>query len=557
MRDLIWHERAQLKETTRVFIVFLLSISIMITIFGLGYYFLGRLQDMPRTLVECFYFIWITFATIGYTDEGFTGGAIIRVITIFVGAFLIVRFIVLTAHVYARVVVERVYDLKVVDEMKKALEKAEGHFLIFGDDRELINKIIQGLIHRQEVFLVSEDDKMVREFKQEYPDLKYIIAKASRAETVDQLRPEEAGGAYLLYRHDEKNILLAAMLEERVRIISSFSGNFTSIPRFRRLGVEPISPHFSGGLKIVSAMIRPQVAAFLDRYVFPENAPLQFMAIPFKEAKEEWHYVPLATYQDDKMNFHPSKDKGDICFVLGFRDPSSSIRKLGHLEVPELPIRTDRFLVLGGGIIGTTVISELMATKREVMVVEPSAEKIRSLKKRFGKHGIEYDIGDALSRNFNIEKFDGVAICTPNDEKNFTIGLDFVNTHLIRIARAVDDDMEFHYKKIGAIPVFVGRVGSARMLREVTNKLANEVLREMLLQSYRMDQVYITKPCTVKELKWTYRNKVIALCRENYCYFGPDDEESLKAGDTLIICGHIDTNRELRLAHRIQEQSAG
>gem|GEM_PF-5279263 len=87
----------------------------------------------------------------------------------------------------------------------------------------------------------------------------------------------------------------------------------------------------------------------------------------------------------------------------------------------------------------------------------------------------------------------------------------------------------------------------------MTNKLANEVLRDMLLQSYRMDQVYITKPCTVKELKWTYINKVIALCRENYCYFGPDEEESLKAGDTLIICGHVETNRELRLAHRIQE----
>ena len=523
------------------------------TIFGLGYYFLGKLQGTPYTLVECFYFIWITFATIGYTDEGFTGGAIIRLITILVGAFLIVRYIVLSAHVYARVVVEEVYNLKVVGEMKKALEKAEGHFLIFGDDRELINKIIEGLIEQQEVFLVSDDSELVQEFKQEYAELKYIVAKASKAETVDQLKPEQAAGAYLLYRDDEKNILLAAMLEKRVRIISSFSGNFASIPRFRRLGVEPISPHFSGGLKIVSAMIRPHATAFLDRFVFPENAPLQFMAMPFNEAREDWHYVPLATYQDDKMNFHPSKDKGDICFVLGFRDSSSSIRKLGHLEVPELPIRTDKFLVLGGGIIGATVIAELIDTKREVMVVEPSAEKVESLKSQFGTEGIEYDIEDALSGDFEVKRFDGVAICTPNDEKNFTVGLDFVNTNLIRVARAVDDDMEFHYKRIGAIPVFVGKVGSARMLREVTNKLANEVLRDMLLQSYRMDQVYITKPCTVKELKWDYRNKVIALCRENYCYFGPEDEEKLKAGDTLIVCGHVDTNKDMRIHHRLEE----
>ena len=554
MRDLIWHERAQLRETNRVFIVFLLSIGIMIGIFGLGYYVLGWLQGAPHTLVECFYFIWITFATIGYTDEGFTGGAVIRVISILVGAFLIVRYIVLSAHVYARVVVEEVYNLKIIDRMKKALEKAEGHFLIFGDDRELINKIIEGLIKRQEVYLISEDSEMVQEFKQEHPELKYIMAKASKAETVDQLRPEKAAGAYLLYRDDEKNILLAAMMEKRVRIISSFSGSFASVPRFRRLGVEPISPHFSGGLKIVSTMIRPQATAFLDRYVFPENAPLQFMAMSFKEAKKDWHYVPLATYQDNKKNFNPSKDKGgDNCFVLGFRDPSLNNRKLGHLEVPELPVRTDRFLVLGGGIIGATVISELIETKREVMVVEPSAEKIGSLKKQFGTDGIEYDIRDALSGDLKIERFDGVAVCTPNDEKNFTIGLDFVDTNLIRVARAVDDDMEFHYKRIGAIPVFVGRVGSARMLREVTNKLANEVLREMLLQSYRLDQVYITKPCTVKELKWAFRNKVIALCRENYCYFGPDDEDNLKVGDILIVCGHVDTNKKLRIHHRLEE----
>ncbi len=549
VRDLLWHERAQIIESARVFIVFLLSIGIMIVSFGLGLYLIEHIQGNDRTLVECFYFIWITFSTIGYTDDGFVTGPVIRLMIILIGSFLITRFIVLSAHVYARVVVEEVYNLKIVREMEKVLDQAQGHFLIFGDDRELINKIIEGLIRRNQVFLVSEDGKMLKEFKTEYPGLNYIMAKPTKAETVDQLRPDEASGAYLLYRKDEKNILLAAMLEKRVRIISSFSGDTASAPRFRKLGVEPISPHFSGGLKMVSCMIRPQVTEFLDKFLFPEAALLDFRSIPYDELDSCGPYAPLAALEDGRMVFGRNCAPGGEQVVIGFRDPSSAIMKLGHLESSALPLNNDKYLVVGGGMIGGTVVAELDATLRHSVVIEPSEEKANSMRKRLGDERIEYIVGDALSGEFDVNEFDGVAVCTPEDEKNFSLGLDFIGHKLIRIIRAVDEDMEFHYRRMGAVPVFVGRVGSGRMLREVTNQFANRVLQDMLMQNYRLDQVFINGTGTRAELEEQYSITTIALCRDKQCYFIPDGAEPLQHGDTLIFCGKVDLNRKLRMAN--------
>ncbi len=552
VRDLIWHERAQLTESGRVFFVFLLSIGIMIVFFGAVLYVIEYFQGNDRTLVECFYFVWITFSTIGYTDDGFVTGPLIRLVIIFIGAFLITRFIVLSAHVYARVVVEEVYNLKIVRQMEKVLEQAQGHFLIFGDDRELINKIIEGLIKRNRVFLVSENSEMLQDFKTEYPELNYIMAKPTKAETIDQLRPEEATGAYLLYREDEKNIMLAAMLEKRVRIISSFSGDFVSAPRFRKLGVEPISPHFSGGLKMVSSMIRPQVAELLDKFLFPDTAPLDFRSIPYEDLDSCGPYASLAALEDGQMVFGGTCAPGGEQVVIAFRDPSSASTMLGRLESPELPQHNDKFLVLGGGMIGATVVAELDETLRRTVVIEPSEEKIEQMRKRFGEERIEYVVGDALNGEFEIDEFDGVSVCTPVDEKNFAIGLDFIGHKLIRVVRAVDEDMEFHYRRMGAVPVFVGRVGSGRMLREVTNQFANRVLHDMLLQNYRLDQVYIKDPCTPAELIDQYSIIPIALCRDNRCHFAPDSAEALNHGDTLIFCGKVDLNRKLRVANLLK-----
>ena len=549
VRDLLWHERAQIIESGRVFIVFLLSIGIMIVFFGIGLYVFEHMQGNDRTLVQCFYFVWITFSTIGYTDDGFATDPLIRLVIILIGAFLITRFIVLSAHVYARVVVEEVYNLKIVREMEKVLEQAEGHFLIFGDDRELINKIIEGLIKRSQVFLVSEDSEMLQEFKKEYPELNYIMAKPTKAETVDLLRPDKAAGAYLLYREDERNILLAAMLERRVRIISSFSGNFTVAPRFRKLGVEPISPHFSGGLKMVSTMIRPQCTEFLDKFLFPDNAKLDFRSIPHEELDTCGPYVPLASMEQGKMIFGKTSAPGGEQVIIGFKDPSVAKTKLGRLDNPLLPQRNDKFLVLGGGIIGSTVVAELDATLRHSAVIEPNDDKIEKMRQRFGEDRVEFLVGDALSGEFEVEDFDGVSVCTPLDEKNFSIGLDFIGHDLVRVIRAVDEDMEFHYRRMGAVPVFVGRVGSGRMLREVTNQFANRVLQDMLMQQYRLDQVYINQECTPDELASEFSIAPIALCRDSQCYFAPDGAEPLQHGDTLIFCGRVENNRKLRVAH--------
>lgn len=546
---MVWDERAQIAETVNLFAILLVSISVIVTSFGILYYLIQHLLGTHVSLVECVYFVWITFATIGYSDEGFTGTSIIRIFTILVGAFLLTRYIVLSAHIYARFVVDEVFNRKQIERMKRRLSRSRGHLLIFGDDQELINKIIQGLGNQHDFFLVSDDRKLVTTFRERYHDLKFIPEKPFSTGTVDLLRPEASAGAYTLFRDDEKNILLGAMLEKRTRIISSFSGNPSVLPRFHRIGVEPIAPHFMSGLKIVSTLIRPRVTEFLDRFVFPDDSVLEFKRL---NGDERTAGLILAVFENGKMDFSAREYGGRVCLALDWRNGGNRGDPLGRIESPALSCRTDRFLVLGGGTIGRAVIGEILATRRELTVVEPDASKIEQLRKHYGEDGVRWIVGSGGLIDYKVEDYDGVAIVTPVDETNFAIGLDFAGTTLHRVVRAVDDDMELHYRRIGAIPVFVGRVGAARMLREVTNRLSNEVLSAMLQQHYRLDETTLARDCNSKDIEREFKVRILALCRDGVCSLAGNGAQEFLAGDTLIICGHVDDNKRLRMHNRAE-----
>ncbi|MCE5271939.1 potassium channel family protein [bacterium] len=545
---LFWDERAQIAETFSLFTILLFSFAVILLVFGLVYYLVQIGLGTPRTLVECLYFVWITFATIGYSDEGFAGTQIIRLVTILIGAFLLTRYIVLSAHIYARFVVDEVFNRKQIERMKRRVSRSSGHLLIFGDDHELINKIIQGLGGSHDFFLVSDDRKLVTAFRERYKDLKYIPEKPFSTETVDLLRPEVAAGAYTLFKDDEKNILLGAMLENRVRVISSFSGDPSVLPRFKRIGVEPIAPHLMSGLKIVSTLIRPHVTEFLDRFVFPNDSALEFRL----RAPDEPHGgIILATVQNGQMDFSAREYAGLECLTLERREGECSDPLPARMEAVWMPCRSDRFLVLGGGTIGKAVIAEILATRRELTLVEPDASKIEQLRRLHGDTATHWVVGNGDPENYRMDEYDGVAIVTPADEINFAIGLDFVGTTVHRVVRAVDDDMEQHYHRIGAVPVFVGRVGAARMLREVTSRLTNRVLSGMIHQQHRLDQVCLAHQSSAAEISSQFNVRILGLCREGICRLLQEPEEQFHPGDTLIVCGQVDDNKRLRMRHRL------
>ena len=527
IKELMMHERAQISETNKIYGLFLFSVGVMVCTFGGACYLLQRYLGTGQSLVECLYFVWITLATIGYSDQGFTGSTLLRWATMIGGSYLIVRFIVLAAHVYARTVVDEVYSLGLMREMRRCLTKAQGHFLVFGDDRELMGQIIGGLLERQEVYLVSDDEKLIEDLKSTFPALKYLKAKPFKAETVDELRPEAAASAYLLYLDDAKDILLAAMLRDRVQVISMFSGNPAALPRFKQVGVTPISPYVMGALKVVSSMIRPQVTDFLDRYVFSDTAPLEFSIRPNGGSGQSGKCIPICAVDDGNIDFSSPSAQDQPALVIGFKPGTPPQRALGPIGGPRLHVKTDKFLVIGEGVIAKTVINELELTQRKIT-----------------RHDSPSDAESPDER----DEFDGVALCTPEDDQNFTSALDFVDSRTLQVVRTMDEDMKPHYDQIGAIPVSIGQVGAGNMLREGTNRFLNEVLRTMVSQSYRFDQAVIATTTTLGAFEAEFGLRVIAFCRKNTCRILSGVEEELKQGDTVIICGHVDANRKCRCA---------
>ena len=90
------------------------------------------------------------------------------------------------------------------------------------------------------------------------------------------------------------------------------------IDKIRKVGADAIvSPDFTGGMRIVSSMVRPQVVSFLDEMLRADNAlrveevriPEGFAAGSIGELKLNLRdFILLAVRSDHQWEFNPADD---------------------------------------------------------------------------------------------------------------------------------------------------------------------------------------------------------------------------------------------------------
>ena len=283
-----------------------------------GYKIIGGQQV---SWLDCLYMTFITVATIGYGEiidlsqspSGRVFTICIAMIGIGVTTYLIST---LTAFILEGDMNEALRRRR----MQKSIAAMRRHYIICG-----IGRVGTNVAHELEVtgrsYVVIESSKeAIERYQERYPNALCAHADSSEDSALIEAGIEHAAGIFAVTGDDSKNLVItlsAKLLNPAARVVARCH-EINYIDKIRKVGADAIvSPDFTGGMRIVSSMIRPQVVSFLDEMLRADNAlrveevqlPDSFGAATIGALKlNRRDFILLAVRAKDKWEFNPAED---------------------------------------------------------------------------------------------------------------------------------------------------------------------------------------------------------------------------------------------------------
>jgi voltage-gated potassium channel len=227
------------------------------------------------TWLDCFYMTFITIATIGFGEvidlsQSQTG----RAFTVVVATFGIGVYSYALSRTTA-FLIEGEFNLALRRRrMLKRIEKLEGHYIVCGIGRIGTNVARELSATGREFVVIDTSQAHIDAFREYHPEAPWLHGDAAEDERLQSAGIARAAGLFAVVGDDSKNLVItlsAKQLKARVRVVARCH-DVGFIEKIRRVGADAIvSPDFTGGLRMASAMIRPQVVTFLDEMLRSER----------------------------------------------------------------------------------------------------------------------------------------------------------------------------------------------------------------------------------------------------------------------------------------------
>lgn len=204
--------------------------------------------------------------------------------------------------------------------MEKAIGKMRGHYIICGFGR--VGRNVAGeLTATQRPFVaIDSDEARLLSQPEHFPDLQHLAGDASDDDLLLAAGIEDAAGVFAVTGDDSRNLMIALsakQLNPKVRVVARCH-EVRNMPKLRKAGADAIvSPDFTGGMRMASAMVRPQVATFLEEMLRSElNLRIEEVPVPedgrvrpLGEVKRRGeHFVIMAVRVADAWEFNPADD---------------------------------------------------------------------------------------------------------------------------------------------------------------------------------------------------------------------------------------------------------
>jgi voltage-gated potassium channel len=282
----------------------------------LGYW---RISDYKATLLDCAYMTFITVASIGYGEiidlSASPGG---RAFTMFIATVGILNVTYIAAKLTAFIVESQFDQVLRRRKMQDTIDALTGHYIICG-----VGRVGSNVAHELEVtgrpYVAVEDaQEAVDAFRERFPNGLVFHGDSSDDDALRRAGVERAGGAFAVTGDDGKNLLITLTVKQlnpAIRVVARCH-EVRNMDKLKRVGADAIvSPDFTGGMRIASAMIRPTVVGFLDEMLrsdtslrveevtVPEGAvelSLERVAPPSRD------YIVLAVRTGERWEFNPA-----------------------------------------------------------------------------------------------------------------------------------------------------------------------------------------------------------------------------------------------------------
>lgn len=316
---------------------------VMVFITGtVGYRILGGPQ---YSWEDCFYMTFITIATIGYHEvvdvTRYEHG---RLFTVFIGisGIGVLGYVLSTLTAF---MLEN--DLNISrrrKKMKSKIGQLKNHYIVCGVGLVGTNVAHDLELTGRPAVIIDNDINNINQYLETHPAQFYLHGDATDNDVLLAAGVANAKGVFAVAHDDSANLVISLsskQLNPKLRVVARCHSP-KNAEKTRRAGAdEVISPDFSGGLRIVSAMVRPNVMNFLDEMlksdsklrmeeiVIPESLASKPLSVLYHSNKD---CMVLAIQRDEAWQFNPQsshnlQDK-DVLMVMTTPEGRSRLEQL-------------------------------------------------------------------------------------------------------------------------------------------------------------------------------------------------------------------------------------
>ena len=293
---------------------------ICVHIFGTVGYMV--LTEHKYSWFDSFYMTFITVATIGYGEIiDMSSNQPARVLTVIIGILGAGNLSLLFSLVTVAVLESDLNGTLRRRRMERAIRKLKGHYILCGFGRVGRNIAHELEATNRHFVAIDEEERLLEDYKEKSPGFLYLQGDASDDDMLKSADIEDAKGLFAVTGDDSRNLMIvitAKQLKPHIRVVARCQET-RNIEKMRKAGADAIvSPDFTGGMRMASAMIRPHVLSFLDEMMRSEKnlrmeevpVPPTFLPRPIGALNlGSAHYVMLAVRErNGNWQFNPPAD---------------------------------------------------------------------------------------------------------------------------------------------------------------------------------------------------------------------------------------------------------
>jgi len=158
--------------------------------------------------------------------------------------------------------------------MEKAMKKVRNHYIICGFGR--VGRNVGQELESTNRHFVAIDEKLesLESHAEKKPGLLFIHGDAADEDILTDANIDHARGVFAVTGDDSRNLMIsltAKQMAPHLRVVARCN-DLRNVEKMKKAGADAIvSPNFTGGMRIASAMLRPHVVSFLDEMLRSEH----------------------------------------------------------------------------------------------------------------------------------------------------------------------------------------------------------------------------------------------------------------------------------------------